>query len=105
VPAAAGVLAVDDASGRVNEWSKRLRQDFSGRSLAGFGGQRLSNRPMRREQCRRSVELCWPAITVVAEWLLLVGDRWEVDLARSRCELGSDCIYRTSGPHFYTVCR
>jgi hypothetical protein len=41
------------------------------RSLAGFGGQRLGNRPMQRERCGRSVELCWPAITVVADSLLL----------------------------------
>jgi hypothetical protein len=46
---------------------------------------------MRREQRGRSVGLCWSAITVVAELLLLVGDRGEVDLAKSRCELGSDC--------------
>jgi hypothetical protein len=72
VPAAAGVLAVDDAScERASELRKRLCQDFSGRTLAGFGGQRLSNRPMRREQCGRSVELCWPAITVVADSLFL----------------------------------
>jgi hypothetical protein len=46
------------------------------RSLAGFGGQQLGNRPRQWQRCGRSVELCWPAITGEADSLFL--GRWSL---------------------------